>query len=474
MVVEDTPSLALVYARQLEHAGYEVQVADNGAAMRGLIMSGGTFDAVLLDLQLPDCDGLELLSGMVGMTERTKVIVVTSDGSIDRAVQATKLGAYDFLVKPIKSDRLLTTVRNAIDHMALARSMEQVRRENERDTFHGFVGGSPCMRAVYRSIESVAQSRATVFITGESGTGKEVAAEAIHLSGPRRDKPFIAVNCGAIPEALLESELFGHRKGAFTGAIDNHAGAARSADGGTLFLDEICEMDIKLQVKLLRFLQTGLVQPVGASTPQPVDVRVVCATNRDPMREVVEGRFREDLFYRLAVIPLHLPPLRERGDDVEMIARAFLRRFTKEEGKPAGRFDDAALAFLRKYDWPGNVRELQNAVRRAVVLNPGPVYPLQSHGQVAASMRDGRPAPVDHPFANPSAGSSVRENGAVLDIAGLTLEEVERLAIERAIKDADGNLPLAARKLGVNSSTLYRKRERWEGKADGEAPSKAG
>lgn len=461
--MEDTSSLALAYSGQLEHAGYTTQIADTGATARSMLMSGASFDAVLLDLQLPDCDGLELLSGLAGITEMTKVIVITADGSIERAVNATRLGAYDFLVKPIKPERLLTTLRNAVQHAELARNAEKVRRESGREEFHGFVGASQQIRAVYRAIESVAQSKATVMITGESGTGKEVAAEAIHLSSPRRGKTFVAVNCGAIPEALLESELFGHRKGAFTGAIDNHPGAARSAHGGTLFLDEICEMDVKLQVKLLRFLQTGLVQPVGASAPEPVDVRVICATNRDPMTEVAEGRFREDLFYRLAVIPLNLPPLRERGDDVELIAKTFLRRFLKEEGKAAGRFSEQALTTLRCHKWPGNVRELQNSVRRAVVLDAGPLYSLPPHGMAAAAAMlppEGMPAPA---LAEPPVSATGPASGAsFIDITGLTLDEIERVVIERAIDAAGGNLPVAARNLGVSPSTLYRKRERWQ------------
>ncbi|MBT0670087.1 sigma-54-dependent Fis family transcriptional regulator [Novosphingobium profundi] len=461
MVVEDTPSLALAYAQQLEAAGFTAQVAETGAAARALLLSGVAFDAVLLDLQLPDCDGLDLLADLSGITEVTKVIVATADGSIDRAVQATRLGAYDFLVKPIKPARLLTTLRNATQHAVLERKAARERQDSARARFHGFVGASAGMHAVYRAIENVAQSRATVFITGESGTGKEVAAEAIHLSGPRAGKPFVAVNCGAIPEALLESELFGHRKGAFTGAIDNNPGAARAASGGTLFLDELCEMDIKLQVKLLRFLQTGQVQPVGATQPEAVDVRVICATNRDPLEEVAQGRFREDLYYRLAVIPLHLPPLRDRGEDVELIAREFLRRFIEEEGKRSGRFDAQALELLRRHPWPGNVRELQNTVRRSAVMHAGPLYPLDVAGPIQPPRTDAAPSPL--PSSDAAQIANDPHATRLVNLSGLTLDEIERLAIEQAIEEAQGNLPQAARNLGVSPSTLYRKRERWQG-----------
>ena len=318
----------------------------------------------------------------------------------------------------------------------------------QRERFHGFIGGCAAMQAAYRAIERMASSRATVFITGESGTGKEVAAEAIHAAGPRAGQPFIALNCGAIPENLLESELFGHVKGAFTGATDHRPGAIREAEGGTLFLDEICEMDPRLQVKLLRFLQTGRVQRVGCARAEPVDVRIVCATNRDPTQEVREGRFREDFFYRLAVIPLDLPPLRARGQDVLLLASAFLDRFAREEGCACPPLGPQARHALLAHDWPGNVRELQNLIRRAVVM--------RGEGSIALTNLLPRPA------APPGAPERVIPAApAPARFDGLTLDVIERLAIEQAVERARGSLPAAARALGISPSTLYRKRERW-------------
>lgn len=470
LVVEDVASLALVYAAQMREAGYHAEIADSGQAARAILATGVRLDAMLLDLQLPDCDGLELLDSPAVKERGLAVVVITSDGSLARAVQAMRLGAYDFMVKPVAAERLRTTLRNAVERSVLSREVAQARRTSVLQEFHGFIGSCPEMQAVYRSIENVADSRATIFITGESGTGKEVAAEAIHRAGNRRDKPFVAVNCGAIPENLLESELFGHIKGAFTGAIDNRPGAARAAHGGTLFLDELCEMELKLQVKLLRFLQTGMVQPVGSNQPQAVDVRVICATNRDPMREVSEGRFREDLFYRLAVIPIHLPPLRERGDDVAQIAQAFLDRFTAEEGKPAGVLGEADRQALRAHHWPGNVRELQNVVRRAVVMGKGPDYELRAMLPASARAVASSPVPVAKPSADENViplqdtrgpGDLVIPGNGIIDLSGMTLDAIERVAVEFAIARAEGNLPAAARQLGVSPSTLYRKRERW-------------
>jgi DNA-binding NtrC family response regulator len=453
LLIEDTPSLQIVYRSVLEAAGYRVTVA--GDAAQGLtVWRAEAPSVVLLDLMLPDRDGLSLMHEMIGERPGVRVVVITSNGSINKAVEAMRAGAHDFLVKPFDERRFLGAVENALraggpaPAAALPRAAAPVG---------GFIGTSPPMRAVYDKIVSVARSMATVFITGESGTGKEIAAQAIHDLSPRARAPFIALNCGAIPSDLLESEVFGHVRGAFTGAIGDKPGAAQAADGGTLFLDEICEMDLALQPKLLRFLQTSAVTPVGATKPRKVDVRIVCATNRDPLEAVRRGTFREDLYYRLFVVPIHLPPLRERGDDAIEIAEAALRRFAREEGRGFTAMDDSARAAIRAMRWPGNVRQLLNVIRNVVVLNDAAVLTAAmlpgDHAQPAA-------APAPPPMAEP------RPAPPSLDriIEGRTLAEIEQMVIEAAIARAGGSIPAAARALGVAPSTLYRKREAWAGR----------
>jgi DNA-binding NtrC family response regulator len=310
------------------------------------------------------------------------------------------------------------------------------------------------MARVYAKINSVAPSMATVFITGESGTGKELCAQAIHDGSARAAGPFIPLNCGAIPPDLLESEVFGHMKGSFTGAISDKPGAAAAADGGTLFLDEICEMDIGLQTKLLRFLQTSTVQPVGSTKPRKVNVRIVCATNRDPLDAVRRGQFREDLYYRLFVVPVHMPPLRERGDDVIEIAEAALARFAAEEGRRFDGLDDEVQALFRRHPWPGNVRQLLNVIRNVVVLNPGGlVHVGMLPFELVHELE--RPAPLARPDANADDEPNLE------GLMGRSLAEIERLVVEATIARFGGSVPKAARVLDVSPSTLYRKREAW-------------
>lgn len=463
LIVEDLPSLAIAYAAQVEKAGYEAIIANTASAALDAVKQNPSFGSVLLDLQLPDADGLDWLRANPEIIERYPVVVATADASLARAIEAMRLGAFDFLVKPIAGSRLLSVLGSALelgrapDKKAAAKSP----RGKEKVQPGAFIGASPQMQEVYRQIECVANSRATVFITGESGTGKEVCAEAIHRASGRSSGPFVAINCGAIPDNLLESEIFGHIKGAFTGAVSDRIGAAQAAHKGTLFLDEICEMALPLQVKLLRFLQTGTVQRVGSNRVEEVDLRIVCASNRDPAREVAEGRFREDLFYRLSVVPLHMPPLRERNGDVRELAEAFLQRFAREEGKTFDRMGSNHLLALEQYNWPGNVRELQNVMRRAAVLNSGPELPLSAFplaSQVAVSPSSIMPATTVVPTASQGQADILDLINA---IKGLTLDELERIAVEAAIDNAGGSLPSAARALGVSPSTLYRKRERW-------------
>ena len=371
LLVEDTSSLAMVYRTVLTRAGHDVVCAYSLAEARALCEARPRL--VLLDLQLPDGDGLELLDTLRRDAPESRVIVITANGSINRAVQAMRAGAFDFLVKPFDEGRLISAVANALATAPQAPDEAAAAQEGGTPGFQGFIGHSGAMAEIYRMVRSIGRSTATVFITGESGTGKEVCARAIHAMSTRAKRPFVPLNCAAIPRDLLESEVFGHLKGAFTGALSDKPGAAAVADGGTLFLDEICEMDLSLQTKLLRFLQTSTIQPVGAARAVPVDVRIVCATNRDPAEEVRHGRFREDLYYRLHVVPIHMPPLRARPEDIMDIAQASLVAFAAEEGKAFTGFEPEVARILTTRPWPGNVRQLLNVIRNVVVLHDGPL-----------------------------------------------------------------------------------------------------
>ena len=464
LMVEDTLSLARTYIEYLKDEPIDlVHVETGGEGFRELEKQLPA--ALLLDLMLPDISGLEILKRIHEENLPVAVVVVTAHGSVNTAVEAMRLGAFDFIVKPFNAERLRVTLNNALEHRRLA-SIVEAYRDSDRDQYFGFIGASLKMQAVYRIIDSAAESKATVFITGESGTGKEVCAEAIHSRSNRSDGPFVALNCGAIPKDLMESEVFGHTKGAFTGAVAERQGAARRADGGTLFLDEICELDLDLQTKLLRFVQTSSFQKVGGSETEKVDIRIVCATNRDPVAEVAAGRFREDLFYRLHVIPLGLPRLSEREGDVLAIARRFLADYSAEEHKAFLRFTPEVEAVLSAYNWPGNIRQLQNVVRNMVVLNDGE--------EITEHML---PAPLDDlvgavpPVATETPGSAAGEMRVTAGKAdqGLIrpLVDVERDTIEEAIRICGGNVPKAAASLGVSASTLYRKRTSW-GEAEGD------
>lgn len=456
LLVEDSLSLGRVYQEYLKELDVDIKhVTDGQSALD--VLKGTAVDIVLLDLNLPDMHGLDILAYLHESAPQVSSIVITAHGSIDMAVEAIQLGAYDFLQKPFDAERLRVTVNNVLEKNNLLNLVQTYQDQFERDHFHGFIGASLPMQAVYRIIESAAPSNATVFITGESGTGKEVCAQAIHEEGNRHDKPFIALNCAAIPRDLMESEIFGHVKGAFTGASAERQGAASLANGGTLFLDEIGEMDMELQSKLLRFVQTGSFQKVGSSKTEKVDVRFICATNRDPLEMVNEGRFREDLYYRLHVIPIQLPPLRERGDDVLKVAQHFLKEFSNEEGKSFDDFSPEVVEILEQYRWPGNIRELLNVLRNTVVLNNGNV--------VDAAML---PAPLNKSLPEVKRKAEPRQPAAAEVSTPDTshaeikpLWQVEKDTILQAIEKAGGNVPRAAAMLEVSPSTIYRKLQSW-------------
>ena len=455
LLVEDTPSIMRLYHEVLKKLDVDLLDAETGA--RAFEVLDDTIpDVVLLDVELPDANGIDVLRKIRGRNLPCAVVVVTAHGSVKIAVEAMREGAYDFIMKPFPPDRLIVTVRNALER----RQLQTLAKANEiakEGKFHGMLGASLPMRAVYHVIENAASSRATVFITGESGTGKELCASAIHQLSPRRNGPFVAVNCGAIPRELMESEMFGHVKGAFTGAVSNRDGAISRAQGGTLFLDEICEMDQTLQVKLLRVLQSAEFQKVGGSEIERADVRYVCATNRDPWDEVQAGRFREDLYYRLHVVPCAMPPLRERDDDVLLLARHFLAQYAKEEGKEFSDFDEGAVRALRRYPWPGNIRELQNVLRNAVLFNQG-------ERVTEAMLNRLDPNAVPRPGAAPppiaALAPASRAAAAAASVKPLWL--IEKEAIEEAIALCNGNVPRAAALLEINPSTIYRRKAEWE------------
>ena len=383
-----------VYQSVLESLGVAVISTPSLADARETLMHT-RFSVALVDVQLPDGSGIELIAEIHATNPNCVVVMATGVDSVESALAATRAGAADYLVKPISITRLGLTMRNVIETSRL-RSVVRTMESTGRSRFHNFVGASPAMQAVYRMIETISQSKAPVFILGESGTGKELCAESIHLSSQRHDKPFIAINCAAIPSELIESEVFGHVKGAFSGATADRPGAALAADGGTLLLDEICEMDINVQAKLLRLLQTGEVKRVGENRTQRVDIRVVCATNRDPRLEMNAGRFREDLFYRLFVLPIELPPLRERGADVMLIAQTLLPRYAAEEGKPITGFSPAARDLLQRHAWPGNVRELLNALRAAVIFTQGTTVEAET---IRGILERGQKVAVERPLS---------------------------------------------------------------------------
>lgn len=449
LVVEDTPSLRTVYRAVLAAAGHSVVLA--GTADEGLAaFRTHAPRIVLLDLVLPDRDGMILMRQILAEAPLACIIVMTANSTVSRAVDAMRGGAFDFLVKPFEEDRFLSAIREAISalHDPAHRPAIARRRVEATPTDHSvFIGSSEAMARVHRTIDSVSRSMATVFVTGESGTGKELAALAVHARSSRATGPFIALNCGAIPPDLLESEVFGHMKGSFTGAISDKPGAAAAADGGTLFLDEICEMALPLQTKLLRFLQTSTIQPVGSTKPRKVDVRIICATNRDPMDYVRRGLFREDLFYRLYVVPVHMPPLQDRGTDIAEIAEAALMRFSAEEGKDFTGLTEETRRFLLTQNWPGNVRQLLNVIRNVVVLNDGGAVTLDMLPPDLSSAT----LPHDHGDTKTPDPQSPPQ----------TLAQIERRGIEAALARHDGAVPAAARELDISPSTLYRKLEAW-------------
>jgi DNA-binding NtrC family response regulator len=443
LIVDDEKHTRDGLRRALEN-DYAIFIAEDGATAMRLI-EGETFDIVLTDLRMPDFDGLQLVQRAQSVSRPPVCIMMTAYGSVENAVEAMRRGAYDYLTKPIDLEHLELVLKRALDNRKLLVENVMLRQQlDKRFGMENIIGQSAPMIEVLDTIRQVAPSRATVLIQGESGTGKEVIARAVHQLSPRRNGPFLAVHCAALSESLLESELFGHEKGAFTGALERRLGRFEEADGGTIFLDEIGEIDPAVQVKILRVLGERQFERVGGSKTLSVDVRLIAATNRNLEELVKAGKFRDDLFYRLQVVTITLPPLRQRGEDVVLLANAFLREYARENNKVISEITPEAMSAMQLYPWPGNVRELRTAIERAVVLARGEKIGLR-----------------DLPPAVSAVVETAHEQGAVppeqLAKSAMTLDEVERLMIINALKATEGNRSESARRLGISRRTLHRK-----------------
>ncbi|MBI5630023.1 MAG: sigma-54-dependent Fis family transcriptional regulator [Elusimicrobia bacterium] len=435
LLVEDDLSLSTLLSMELKKRGVEVATAKNGREALAKL-AAEDFDAVVTDLKLGDIDGLEVLSRTKRAQPEAEVVLITGHGSIDTAVAAMKAGAFDYLTKPVQPEEFLIILNKAFEHRKLLGEVRRLREEVKgKYSFEGIVYASPAMQKVLDLVKKVASTEATVLIQGESGTGKEIISRAIHENSSRRSGAFVAINCGALPEGLLESELFGHVKGSFTGAERNKRGLFEDANGGTLFLDEISETTQALQVKLLRALQEGEVRRVGDNHPIKVSGRLVTATNKDLARLVQEGKFRDDLFYRLKVFPIHIPPLRERVEDILPLAEHFLRKARKKMQAGAGRLSPQAAEALKAYSWPGNVRELEHAMERAVIMSPGGAISLADL------------PPEIQPPSRP-AGPSARPQ---------SLEVMEKRHILEVLEACGNNQVEAAKRLKIGRNTLWRK-----------------
>jgi DNA-binding NtrC family response regulator len=433
LVVDDEVNARTALAELLRDEGYDVETAADAFKALGKYEELSPH-VVITDLKMPGMDGIELVKKIRVMDDPAAVVVMTAHGAVTTAVEAMRAGAVDYLVKPLNFDELLVVLDKVFEHQALRRETRQLRqRVRDRVAPNNIVGDSPPMQRVFEIVDQVAPSRATVLITGESGTGKELVANAIHQRSPRANGPFIKLHCAALAESLLESELFGHERGSFTGAMTRKDGRFQLADGGTLFLDEIGEISPSIQVKLLRFLQEHEFERVGGTQTIRVDVRVIAATNRNLTEEIEKGRFREDLYYRLNVVALEMPPLRERRSDILALASFFLQRYAKDNAKSIEGFSPEALQLLTAYDWPGNVRELENAIERAVVLATGPII-------------ESRQLP-------PSVRPKISSPGIPI-IPGATMAEIERYAILETLRSTGGATSKAAEILGISARTI--------------------
>lgn len=470
LIVDDDPVQRRLLTEMVRRFGYEPVAVESGAAALEKLSSGQEFCAVVLDLVMPDLDGMGVLSRMKEMDDAPPVVVQTAHGSIETVISAMRAGAVDFVVKPVGAERLQVSIKNAMRVEAL---QGEVRRLAKRSSgglqFKDLAARSSDMIRAVRLGERAAKSSIPVLLEGESGVGKEVFARAMQGASDRRGKSFVTVNCGAIPANLVESILFGHEKGAFTGATERHAGKFVEASGGTLFLDEVSELPLEAQVKLLRAIQEGEVDPVGGKRTVKVDIRLISACNKNLLELVRQGKFREDLFYRLNVFPITIPPLRNRREEIPELARRFIARIAAEEGRPVRSIAPEALDLLQKYDWPGNVRQLENVMFRAIILSDADELTVDEFPQIAREVEgyEARIPPIVTPAPRPQSTEREIVRVEVRDPAALTLldttgdvrklDEVESEAIRFAIDHYRGQMSKIARKLGIGRSTLYRK-----------------
>jgi two-component system response regulator PilR (NtrC family) len=442
LIVDDEGDIRLTLATFLKEEGYQCQTAHDGESALERVRDGG-IDVVLTDVSMPGMGGIELMRQVHQWSPETMVLLMTAYASVETAIEALRSGAADYFLKPLDLDELAVRIRSLIQRQELIRENRYLREVIDRSfNFNFIIGESEPMKQIYRMIDKVGPTRSTVLVTGPSGSGKELIARALHQRSERKSKPFIAINCGSIPEQLFESELFGHKKGSFTGAINDRDGYFVLANGGTLFLDEIGELPLAMQVKLLRVLQDSEVKPVGASTSHKVDVRIVTATNRDLEKEVEEGRFREDLFYRLNIIRIALPTLKERIGDIPLLCQHFLERFNKEFRKAVKGIDSEAMSLILRHPWKGQIRELENVLERAMLLTDSDFIRAE-----------------DLPFGASDVGEEPVTDAAAL---GDAVSTFERQYIQHMLKKYNGNRTETARALSIDASTLYRKMEKYQ------------
>ncbi len=444
LIVDDDESLRRILEYNISDAGYAVITSGSGEDGLEIFKKGG-IDLVITDLQMPAMGGIELIRNIRSLSPNALVIVITAFGTVDTAVDSMKLGAFDYITKPFNREELKMVVKKALevgDLMLENRYLKEMVKE--KYSFENMIGSSPKMVEIYKLASHVARSDATVLILGESGTGKELLARGIHFNSLRKDQPFVTINCGALPENLIESELFGHKKGAFTGAFADKKGKFEVADGGTLFLDEIGELQPHLQVKLLRVLQDGIVDKLGGTEPLKVDVRIVAATNRQIEEEVEKGNFREDLYYRLCVVPIKIPPLRERKDDIPVMVEHFLKKSAEKLKSPKINIEKSTLKQLINHNWPGNVRELENNIERMVVINQTGII-------------------ADEDLPDTIKSQSKKIGKALIDLPeeGIKLDELEKELIQKAFEKCKGNQSKTARYLGITRNTLLYRFEKF-------------